>query len=896
MDHLLATKLFVPPRAGLVHRARLTAQLDDGLRRGLTTVIAPAGFGKTVLLAGWAAQTRVPVCWLSLDAGDNDPVRFWRHVVHALDRAREGLADQVDPVVATAQPSFHAVPAAIVNALATRPGALALVLDDYHVIDNELVHDSFFQLVEHLPPAVGVVVASRSDPPIALARRRASARLGELRAAELRFTTEEAAELLRALVGPEADLTDDAVSTLATRTEGWAAGLQLAALSLQGSPDVAAKVASFSGSHRFILDYLTEEVLARQTGAVRDFLHDVAVLGVASGPLCDAVTGRADSQETLEAVERANLFLVPLDDVRGWWRFHHLFGDLLYARAGQQSPTRVRELHRRAAAWHESRGQLAEAVRHALAGEDGDTAARLVESHADEYLMSGESVTLRKWLRILPEEAIATQPRLLLVQARLAVIAGRVEEAGALLDAAERAYPVVTDDGYESSVGQSAGPLANVPAIIAVNRAFIANLRGEPESARGFADHALTAAGEDEWMVTSLARMHTAVATWVHGDPAAAEPTVAAVVDDWLRRGALDYAVLWSSILGQLQAAQGRLDTAARTYRRALEVQGPTGREHRPADGAVLVGLAELAYQRDDLDAARRHLDDALPLCRGLDYTQPLATGLAVRAAILEVTGDRAGAEGALTEALEAAPASVVDLLNPVPALQARHWLRRGDVEAAARWVAARRMAVGDEPSYAREVAYLTLVRVVLRQGRPGDALGLLDRLLVAAVDRRRNGSIIEIQVLRAVALAGHDDDGALSALTQALERAHPGGHVRVFTDEGQPVAALLGRFVASPERPETVPAEYLRQLVRAFGRRSPDAAAPVGGTALQVSDRELDVLRLLAAGRANREIARELFISPHTVKRHVSHILGKLGASNRTAAVTRARELGLLD
>lgn len=900
MDDLLATKLFVPrPPARLVQRPRLATRLDGGLRAGLTLVIAPAGFGKTALLADWATRLEFPVAWLSLDAGDNDPVRFWRHVAHSLDRVGAAVADLVEPLLATSGPPFDGVVTAMVNALVSRPSSLVLVLDDYHVIETELVHDSLLLLVEKVPPEVHVVLASRSDPPVPLARRRASGRLAELRATDLRFTAEEAAELLRGLIGPETELPDDAAATLATRTEGWAAGLQLAALSLQGSSDVASRVASFSGSHRFVLDYLTEEVLAQQSEAMQKFLLETSVLGVLSGPLCDAVIGRGGSQDMLEVMERANLFLVPLDDVRGWWRFHHLFGDLLYTRMHGHQPERARELHRGAATWHEEHGLVDEAVKHALSADDGDAAARLVERHADEYLMSNEDATLQRWLRVLPGEAVTTQPRLLLTQARLAVIAGSVGEADELLDASERAYSDVADDPYEPSVGQSAGPLANVPAIIAVNRAFIANLRGDPGSASEFATRALAETGENEWMVDSLARLHIAVATWLSGDPYGAERTVASVIERWLTRGAPDYAVLWSYILGQIQSAQGRLGAAAETYRRALEVELPATRSQRPAAGAVLVGLAEVAYQRDERDTAQHHLEVAFPLCRSLGYRQPLATGLAVQASIHQATGDSAGADVAIANAVQASPLAVVELLNPVPAIQAQFWLDRGDVDAAARWANARGLNVDDEPGYTREVAYLTLARVLLRQDRSVDALRLLDRLLADATDHHRHGSIIEIQALRAMALSDRDEDSAMAAVSEALNLACPEGYIRVFTDEGRPMAVLLGRFIASEAWREAVPADYLGRLMRAFGARNPSAAGShesVPGLVTRLSARELEVLGLLAAGAANREIARELFVSPHTVKKHVSHILDKLAAGNRTQAVSRARDLGLLD
>jgi LuxR family maltose regulon positive regulatory protein len=906
VDELLATKLFVPrPPAGLVPRPRLSVRLDDGLRRGLTLVTAPAGFGKTVLLADWTTQLELPVAWLSLDARDNDPVRFWWHVAHALDRIVAGIAELVRPLLAVPGPSLDRVATTMVNALAAVPTGVVLVLDDYHVIEIEPVHDSLLLFLEHVPPELAVVVAARADPPIPLARRRASGRLIELRATDLRFTGEEAAILLRSLVGPETVLPDDAVATLATRTEGWAAGLQLAALSLRGSSEVARKVASFSGSHRFILDYLTEEVLAHQSEAVQHFLLEASVLGVLSGPLCDAVTDWTDSQEMLEAVERANLFLVPLDDDRGWWRFHHLFGDLLYARVQRQRPARVLELHRGAAAWHDEHGVVDEAVKHALAADDGDWAARLVERHVDyryqdsaERLMSTEYATVQRWLRVLPAEAVASQPRLLLTQARLAALAGRVDEAGELLDAAERGYPGAADDPSEPSLGQSAGPLANVPAVIAVNRAFIANLRGDPDSATDFATRVLTEIGEDEWMLESLARVHLAVAGWTRGSPRAAERTVASVIERWLNRGVFDYALVWTFILGRIQTSQGRLGVAAATYRRALEVDVSAGSPQRPAAGAVLVGMAELAYQRDEPDAAQRHLEAAFPLCRALGYTQPLATGLAVQAWIRQASGDPAGADAAMAEAVAVAPPAVVDLQNPVPAMQARLRLDRGDVEAAARWASDRGLTVDNEPGYGREPGYLVLARVLVRLGRSTEALRLLDRLHADAVEHDRGGSIIEIQALRAMALADRDEDRAIAAITEALSLARPEGYVRVFADERRPMAALLGRIIAGGARPAAVPTDYLGRLMRAFGPRSSSVVAAsedVPDVVTRLSGRELEVLRLLAAGRANREIASELFVSPHTVKKHVTHILDKLGAGNRTEAVARGRDLGLL-
>ena len=404
---LLATKMTVPKmRSDLVARPRLTERLEEGLARGVVAVVAAAGYGKTVLLADWAVCGRHPTAWLSLDRGDNDPVRFWRHLIASIDRTLPGIEAEVGPLLGPpAPPSFEGLAAAVINALVDEPCSegLLLVLDDYHLIDSEPVHRSLGFLLEHRPPDLRLVLASRSDPPLALARLRARGELADIRATDLRFTDGEAAELLRNLAArPGLVLPDSAATALSARTEGWAAGLQLAALSLRGQPDVAGFVAAFRGSHRYVLDYLAEEVLAGQTEQVRAFLLDTSILNALSGPLCDAVTGSSDSQEVLEQVERAGLFLQPLDEVRGWWRYHQLFADLLRARLAQQ-PDRSAQLHRRAAGWYDEHEMADDAVRHAVAAGDMGWAARLIEGNFDRiYSLRGEAATLRDWLSALP--------------------------------------------------------------------------------------------------------------------------------------------------------------------------------------------------------------------------------------------------------------------------------------------------------------------------------------------------------------------------------------------------------------------------------------------------------------------------------------------------------------
>ena len=631
-DVLLATKLHVPrPRQDLVPRSRLAERLDEGLARGLMLVCAPAGYGKTVLLADWARRGQQPLAWLSLDVGDNDPARFWRHGVAALDQARPGLAERVGPLLGPPAPaSYQGLVTALINELATEPDQALLVLDDYHLIDSETVHASLGFLVEHRPPGLRLVLASRSDPPLALARLRGRGQLAELRAAELRFTADEAAALLQqgAAVSGVA-LPETAVAALAARTEGWAAGLQLAALSLRGQPDAAGFTAAFTGSHRYVLDFLAEEVLEHQSEQVRTFLLETSVLERLSGPLCDAVTGRPGSQALLEEAERAGLFVVPLDEVRGWWRYHHLFADLLRARLQAEHPDRAAQLHRNAAAWCAERGLADDAIRHAVAAGELTRAARLIEQHFDErYYLAGEGTTLQRWLSALPDDLVRSRPRLLLAQGQLAIASGRVEEVEPLLDAAERAAPGAAGEPFEPTVGRAGSMLVNVPALIAIRRAFLAQLRGDAEAGAAFASRALAECREGEWLLSSTARGFLAMAEWLRGRLAEAEGAFASSTAGWQAAGQPALTAWHRVQLAQVQRALGRLDAAVQTYEQALEAIAVPGRPLPPTAGPVYLGLAEVAYQRNELDRALRYVTEGIALSRQFLYGPSPAPGL----------------------------------------------------------------------------------------------------------------------------------------------------------------------------------------------------------------------------------------------------------------------------
>ena len=915
-DVLLATKLNVPGlRPDLVPRPRLAQRLDEGLARGLVLVCAPAGYGKTVLLAEWVRRGRHRVAWLSLDAGDNDPARFWRHTVAALDRVRPGISERMSPLLGPpAPPSFEPVVTALINEVTGQPDAdeaLLLILDDYHVISSQPVHESLGFLLQHRPPELHLALTSRSDPPLALARLRARGQLTELRAAELRFTPGEAAALLQQVAAApggarlDAPLPDAVAAALAARTEGWAAGLQLAGLSLRGQTDVDGFVAAFTGSHRYVLDYLAEEVLERQPGRVREFLLETSVLERLSGELCDAVTGRPGSQALLEQVERAGLFLMPLDEVRGWWRYHHLFADLLRARFQQEHPGRVSELHRNAAAWYAERGLADDAIRHAVAAREMIWAARLIEQHFDAvHSLRGEAATAQRWLTPLPEDLVRSRPRLLLAQAVPAATGGRLEEAEQLVDAAELAYAGTGEEPFEPTIGRAGSLLVNVPAMIALSRGYLAQLRGDAKGTAEFGSQALAESREDEWILRSVAQGQLAVAEWLDGRLDEAERAFAHGIDG--RRAAdLPTWGAWESYeLGLVQHAQGRPGRGRTDLRAGAGSRGQTGRAPLPAAGPAYVGLADVAYQRNELGSALENVTlghRAVPLVCLHDATGCRPGHAGVDPAGRGRSGRCPGCHGR-SHASHPRPPRACSTPSRrggrscswpratwgSRALDGRGWPRRGRR-------AGLRPGTGASDAGARPAGP--------GPARPGT--GAAGPAVRGGGRAGPGGSLIEIGALRALALAASGEEAAaVDALAEALNLACPQGYVRVFADEGTPMAALLARLITAQRSggaAAEVPLGCLARLQRALGAQdvAPDAGrgsvTAVPGLVEQLTSRELEVLTMLAAGRSNQAIASQLVVTLDTVKKHVSHVLGKLGAANRTEAVTRARELNLI-
>jgi LuxR family maltose regulon positive regulatory protein len=904
-DDLLATKLNLPhTRPEHLARSRLIQRLNEGMTRELILVCTPAGFGKTTLLAGWAASARWGVAWLSLDPEDNDPARFWRYVIVALDRVCEGLAEHLLPLLTPpGAMSSQGTVTALVNRLQTAPEEVALVLDDYHLLGSRPVHEGMAFLLGHLPPRLHVVISSRSDPPLPLARLRARGQLVELRAADLRFTTEESAALLREAW--ELDLAPEAIATLEARTEGWAVGLQLATLSLRERPDPDAFLAAFAGTHRYVLDYLSEEVLERQPDRVQRFLLETSILERLSGPRCDAVTGGSDGQDMLEELERANLFLIPLDQQRRWWRFHHLFGDLLRARLRRAEGGRVPELHRRAAAWCEQHGLIDEAIRHALASGDATWAAQLVEQHLGETLRRGESVTFDRWLSWLPEQVVRARPRLRLAQAMLEWHRYRLDAVERLLQQVESTLEA-EPELRQLEVPTEGGMVADARAAIALLRAQVAGVRGDGERETKFAQVALAHLAEQERGPRFWARWPLVAADWHRGRLQQAEAGFAEMLAEG--RAAPDPHPLMTTCypLGAVQRARGELSAALRTFQEGLRFASEGGRFSPYHECEAHIGIAQVLYARDELDAALWHATEAVTLGRQVVESFLLALGLDAMAWIHQAMGNAEAALEAMDEAYGMLPTTAAARhIYPGEAWRARLLLALGRDGEAARWTEERGLTADDAVSYGRERDYLVLARVLLAEHEPTGALRLLERLHTLAASQGRTESLIEITALRSLATqAAGDHQGALTELAEALTLARPVGYIRVFADEGAPMAALLQSLIRArqgghaPAVSSRAARDHLNRVARAFRSPigQPDRPAPAASGLLEsLTRRELEVLGLVAAGRPNREIADELVITLETVKKHLSHIFDKLGAANRSEAVARARELRLI-
>jgi LuxR family maltose regulon positive regulatory protein len=875
---LIETKLHRPsPRRTLVDRPRLDARLERAADAKLLLVSAPAGFGKTTLLTQWLATRSArgdAVAWLSLDERDDDPTSFWTYVLAAADTAVPGLGAGARSLLDAGNTPADTVLATLVNELHRADRDVTLVLDDFHVISRREIHEGVDHLLDHLPERAHLVVSSRADPPLPLARLRARGELVEVRAADLRFTADEATQYLNGAMGLA--LSTDDIVTLDARTEGWIAALQLAAVSMEGRDDVGEFIAGFAGDDRFVVDYLVGEVLQRQSETVRAFLLHTSVLDRLQGSLCDAVTGTTGGKATLEALERQNLLVVPLDDRREWYRYHHLFADVLRVRLLDEDPAIVPELHRRACGWYAEHDDPSTALRHALAADDVTRAAELAELALPAMRRDRHDATLREWARAIPDDVVRQRPVLAMGFVGIMLGAGELERVEIRLQEIDgwlTCSPAEREAAGMIVIDQA--QLSMLPGAVEMYRAAMALTRGDPSATVAHARRVLAIAPDDDEL-SAAAYALLGLAAWTGGDLDTAFDEYTESIARMRRIGHLADTLGVTMQMADIRVAQGRLREAERLYANGLELAA----EH---DGApprgiadMHVGLAEILRERDERDAAAEHLRRAqeLELFATPQYPYRSRT---VRAGLLLADGDVDGCLALLQEAERVYDTDMSPAVRPVSARRARTHVRQGDLAAARAWVRERGLSLDDELRYVTEFEHITLAIVVVND-RPDErelhrVSAMLDRLLADAEAGGRGSSVIEILAVQALTFdARGDRASALDALRRAIALAEPEGYVRVFTFLGPRLAALR----------------------EALTTGAPPASPAPLGLVEPLSARELDVLRLLRTDLSGPDIARELIVSLNTVRTHTKRIYTKLGVSNRREAIRRADELGL--
>jgi LuxR family maltose regulon positive regulatory protein len=912
-DPLLATKLHVPqPPVHLVRRPQLVERLQHAVERPLTLIAAPAGFGKTTLLSTGLAHAALDVAWLALEHDDDDLIRFWSYVFTALARLHPGSEVSALSLLqaSTLAPlrSIETVLTVWINDLATLPRAVALVLDDYQQITAQPIHRAVAYLVDHLPPHLHLVIATRADPPLPLARLRARGHVTEIRAADLRFTSEEVTAFLTQALGPKLASAD--ITALEARTEGWIAGLQLAALSMRGRTDISGFLAAFTGSHRYIIDYLLEEVLAQQPALVQSFLLQTAVLERLQGSLCAAVTGEhrgeASGQAMLEQLEQANLFLTPLDDERQWYRYHQLFAEALRHRLQRNHPTLVPELHRRASAWYAQHGLTYDAVHHALAAADFAQAAGLIEQAFDALVRQGEIVTLQRWVAALPDELLRSSVELAVVQGWLLFVSGKHAAAERHLQDIERTFGINPGSGEQpehQTIPSGTARQAEIRGRIAAIRASIAITHRDLPGTIALSRQALAYLPKQH-IARAYVAWYLAKAHWLRGDVQAASIAFAEAARVSWEVQHLYAVFLVIHDLAQVHITQGQLHQADQTYRQALQQAREQGGQ-QPALGPAYVGRGHLEYQWNHLDTAASLFQEGMTLCKQTGNTQEIMQASIGLAFVKQAQGDTDGASALLRQAVEHGEGQ--HLAQPsgkqgVEAAQAWLSLLQGDAAAAVDWLQHCGLRLDQEPNHIREREYLTLVRVLIRQHQLDTAKQWLAKLLQLAEAQGRTGSVIEILMLQAEALEASDEvKQAMERLARALALAEPEGYIRLFVDEGAPIARLL---VQMRRRWPEHQSDYRERLLALLGT-TPDteashAAGDRAGSEMTprdepLSERELEVLRLIVAGYSNREIADHLVLAVSTVKWYINAIYGKLQVASRTKAIARARERNIV-
>lgn len=894
---ILTTKLHVPtPRNTLIHRTRLIHQLNRGLHRKLTVISAPAGFGKTTLVSDWMTHCARPVAWLSLDTSDSDPIRFLTYMLKAIQTIDEHIGQSVlDALKSAQQPAIESLVIPLLNDIATTPKPFLLVLDDYHLVESSIIDDALTFLLNQLPPQLHLVIATREDPQLPLARLRVRDELTELRVADLRFTVDEATDFLNQVMGAKLSSVD--IEALEQRTEGWIAGLQLAAISMQGRSDVSAFIHAFQGNNRFVLDYLIDEVLHQQPEKSRQFLLQTSILDRLNGALCDAVTQQTDSQNMLEKLESGNLFVIPLDDKRQWYRYHHLFADALRLYLQNEHPDLVGDLHRRACDWYVQHDRIHEAIRHALVSEDYERASDLIERMWQTLDSSYQTATWSAWVKQLPERIVLNRPLLCAGYGSACLSIGELEASEMWFQRAEHWLDASIDQRQQMRISDDE-QFTMLPASIHSARAYRSLAFADIPKTLYHAQQALKIVGESDHPSRTQSITLLGIAYWASGELIEADEILSAFIAEMREVGRITDALEVTFLVADIRVTRGQLYAAYRMYDQAFKLLTQLGNPVLIGVEDLYRGVSDLYREWNQLDKAEDHLLAAEDLSEQLIIRPDWYHRLYISWARLKITqGELEIASELLDRAQDHYVRTPLPMLRSADAIQARIWILQGELDQVQDWVHQQGLPTKDGITYQNEFAHITLARLYLaqfRRHRTHDnhqtALQLLHRLQESAESGNRNGSLIEILMLQALLYyADGDIPTALAGLKSALLLAEPEGYIRLFIDEGTPMQNLFNDVLTQGDS-----SDYIDRLLSAFDEATPQIPKQVS-LLDPLSERELEVLQLLTTDLTGPEIARELMVSLSTMRTHTRSIYSKLDVNSRRIAVRRAHELGLL-